>query len=96
MATGCRVPDRTLLFDLPAETARNRGHAASRRSRSSGVDRLDSEEVEFYRRVREGYLELAGNQPGRFRIVHSTGSPTETERQVREVLADLFAQEPIP
>ncbi|MEE8137375.1 MAG: dTMP kinase [Thermoanaerobaculia bacterium] len=94
LATACHVPDRTLLFDLPAETARNRGDSPTRRSRPGGVDRLDTEELEFYRRVREGYLELARCQPGRFRIIRSTGSPSETERQVREVLQELFAKEP--
>lgn len=93
LATGARSPDRTLLFDLPAETARNRGNSPSRRSTPEGVDRLDSEELDFYRRVREGYLELARHQPDRFRIVRSTGTPAETEQQVRAVLDNLFAKE---
>jgi thymidylate kinase len=84
----------TLLFDLPAETARNRGNSPSRRGTPEGVDRLDAEELDFYQRVREGYLELARHQPERFRIIRSTGSPAETEQQVRAVLAELFTKEP--
>jgi dTMP kinase len=94
LATGSRMPDRTLLFDLPAETARNRGNSPSRRGTPEGVDRLDAEELDFYQRVREGYLELARHQPERFRIIRSTGSPAETEQQVRAVLAELFTKEP--
>ena len=93
LATGSRVPDRTLLFDLPAETARNRGQSSARRSQPGGVDRLDSEELAFYRRVREGYLEIARREPGRIRIIRSTASPAETERQVLEELEDLNALE---
>ena len=44
LATGGRRPDRTLLFDLPAELARQRGHSGSRR-RAGEIDRLDAEEL---------------------------------------------------
>lgn len=92
VATGCRVPDRTLLFDLPAELARERGHSHSRRSRGV-ADRLDREELGFYRRVRERFLERAAEEPARFRIVDSSGAVEETGRQVREALADLLEPE---
>ncbi len=95
LATGSRRPDRTLLFDLPAETARNRGNSPSRRRTPKGVDRLDSEELDFYHRVREGYLELARKHADRFQIIRSTGSPAETEQQVRTALEELLAKEPV-
>ena len=57
LATGGRRPDRTLLFDLPAELARRRGRSGARR-RAGEIDRLDAEELAFYERVRAGYLEL--------------------------------------
>lgn len=91
LATGGRVPDRTLLFDLPPGMARNRGHSAARRGQPNGIDRLDSEELDFYERVREGYLELVRKAPERFRVIRSTGSQEATERLVREALADLLA-----
>ncbi len=91
LATGGRVPDRTLLFDLPAELAFERGQGASRRAEPGGIDRLDAEELEFYRRVRDGYLALAEAAPERFRTVDSSGSRRRTERQVRTVLDDLVA-----
>ncbi|MDP9121890.1 MAG: dTMP kinase [Acidobacteriota bacterium] len=89
LATGCRVPDRTLLFDLPAEEARARGHSPSRRGRGE-VDRLDAEGLDFYRRVRAGFRELAAAEPDRFRIVDSAGDPERTAEQVREALRDLL------
>ncbi len=42
LATGCRVPDLTLLFDLPAELARERGQGQVRQSEPGGVDRLET------------------------------------------------------
>ena len=90
VATANRRPDRTLVFDVPADVARNRGNSQSRRIREGGVDRLDIEVLAFYERVREGYLDLAQKDPGRFRVVSSGGTAEETTRQVRHALCDLL------
>jgi dTMP kinase len=90
LATGRRRPDRTLVFDLPAEEAWRRGHQ-ERRSRGS-ADRIDTETVEFYHRVREGYQELVETEPARFRRVDSRGSRESTWEQVVAALADLFPE----
>jgi dTMP kinase len=91
LATGGRVPDRTLLFDLPAAAARARGHSPSRQERGA-ADRLDAEALDFYERVRRGFLELAAAEP-RFRVVDSSGPSQATEAQVRRALADLLGNE---
>jgi len=83
LATGGRRPDRTLLFDLPAGLAR-------RRRDPQGEDRLDEEQVEFYERVRAGYLALAALEPQRFRLIDSSGARQETAAQVRRALSDLL------
>jgi dTMP kinase len=88
LATGARRPDRTVLFDLPAELARQRGHSGSRR-RAGAVDRLDAEELSFYSRVRDGYLDLARREPERFRIVDSSTPRGVAEEAVRVALEDL-------
>ena len=89
IATSRRSPDRTLLFDLPAEEARARGHSLGRRERGT-ADRLDAEELEFYRRVRRGFLDLAAADPGRFHVVESAGEVGETQARVRSVLRELL------
>lgn len=91
LATGRRRPDRTLLFDLPAGLARERGHSTKRQAKPLGVDRLDREDLAFYERVRAGYLELAQREPERFRVIDSSGARAATESQVRAALADLEA-----
>ncbi len=88
-ATGGRVPDRTLLFDLPAEQARARG-AHPGRDAHPDARRLDEEDLDFYRRAREGFLALARAEPGRIRVIDSSGSKDETMRQVHAALADLL------
>lgn len=93
VATAGRRPDRTLLFDLPAEQARERGHSAARRERGA-ADRLDAEDLSFYQRVRQGFLELAARHPERYRVIDSSGAAAATEGQVRRALADLLAGKP--
>jgi dTMP kinase len=89
LATGGLKPDLTLLFDLPAEIASERGKSPRRQARG-GVDRLDAEELAFYERVRAGFLERAGAEPGRFRIVDSSGTKERTAATVRETLQPLL------
>ncbi len=90
LATGGRRPDRTLLFDLPAEAARARGHSPSRRERGA-ADRLDAEALEFYERVRCGFLEMS-RQDARFHVISSAGAADETQGAVRRALADLVGR----
>ncbi len=95
IATGGRRPDRTLLFDLPAEAARRRGHSAPRR-RAGTADRLDAEEIDFYERVRQGFLRLAAEEPERFRVIDSGGPVEATDAAVRGALADLTELSALP
>jgi len=90
LATGGRVPDHTLLFDLPAAAARARGHSPSRQERGA-ADRLDAEGLEFYERVRRGFLEMAAGDR-RFHVVDSSGPSRATEAQVRRALAGLLEE----
>ncbi len=54
-------PDLTLYFDIDVTTARSRAEAR-------GIDRMDDQPADFYRRVREGYLDLSRREP-RFRVI---------------------------
>jgi dTMP kinase len=63
-ATDQLIPDLTLLLDLPVEVGLSR-----RRQSNSDWNRLDALEVEFHRRVRQGYLDLAREEPGRWTVI---------------------------
>jgi dTMP kinase len=67
---------------------------ARRRNVGAGLDetegRFEKERLEFHRRVRQGYLELASAEPDRFRVVDAAGTPDEVERRITDALADLL------
>ncbi|HBT48050.1 MAG TPA: dTMP kinase [Peptococcaceae bacterium] len=87
LATGGLTPRLTLLLDLPPEEGLRRRRAAERKD---GPDRFEEEDLDFHRRVREGYLELARREPGRIKIINAAASRDEVFRQVREAVEPLL------
>ncbi len=59
-------PDLTLLFDVPPEVA------AQRLALARSADRFESEQVDFFDRVRRAYLDRASEQPQRFVVIDGT------------------------
>ncbi|NNM81628.1 MAG: dTMP kinase [Burkholderiales bacterium] len=76
-------PDRTFLFDLPVEVARER------LMRNESLDRFEQEREDFFLRVRNAYLERAGRFPERFVVLDSSRSPEEISKQIEESIATL-------
>ena len=72
-ATEDLVPDLTLLLDGDS------GKLAQRLADRGNRDRLDSEGLEFHQRVRAGFLRLAEQNPGRFRVIDGE-QPVENVR----------------
>lgn len=67
-AIGEVVPDLTFILDVPAEMS-----MARVRHRASDLpDRMERENIDFYRIVREGYLLLAKSLPERFHLLDGT------------------------
>ncbi len=67
-AVGDIMPSLTVVLDLPAEA----GLARARNRASKQPDRMEQESLDFYQRVREGYLLLARSLPERFLVVDGT------------------------
>lgn len=73
-----RLPDRTLVVDLPVEVAATR--------RSASPDRIEAEGPGFQRTVAAGYRLLAERFPDRIVLVSGEGTPDEVHARV---LSDL-------
>ena len=63
-------PDLTLLFDVPPAVSRAR--LAKAQDEGRALDKFEREAAAFFDRVRGAYLERAGADVRRFRIVDST------------------------
>ena len=80
-ATSDLKPRLTFLLDLPPEEALGR---------VATPDRLERTGLEFFRRVREGYLRLAEAEPERFRVVDATRPVAEVQAAIRSSIPQLF------
>lgn len=90
LATGGLMPDLTLFFDIPVETAVLR---TNKRTNDETVkNRMDNETTEFYSRVRNAYLKIAENEPHRFRIIESGGSIDEVHAKVSKVVTEFLTE----
>jgi dTMP kinase len=84
----CRglVPDLTLCIDIDPVTSLARAHARNRTDQSNVETRLDEQEIDFYRKVREGYRQIAVDEPNRFRMVEGEHTPDEIAAEIWSIV----------
>ena len=81
-AVGNVMPDLTLVIDVPTEVSLARIH-----QRASDVpDRMERENIDFYDKVREGYLVLAKGLPKRFAVIDGTKSEDAIQKSIWAVV----------
>ncbi|MGH7916045.1 MAG: dTMP kinase [Candidatus Binataceae bacterium] len=88
LASAGMCPDFTVVLDCPVETGLERTRARVR----GGVrrpDRFEGEEVEFHRKVRAGFLEIARHEPTRVIVIDAT---QELARVSAEILRQVDAR----
>lgn len=81
LATGGKKPDLTLVFDVDVETSMKRVGKEKDRMESAGID--------FHNRVRNGYLELAKQEPTRIKVLDATKTIEEIHEKVIEIIEKL-------
>lgn len=82
-ATGGLQPDLTLLLDVDVDEGLNRKIKGG-----SEWNRLDAQQVEFHRRVRAGYKEMAKVEPNRWRLINAANDPQTVQRDIRAVVLE--------
>ena len=77
-AIGNVMPNLTVVIDVPTEISLKR-----LKQRASDLpDRMERENVDFYEKVREGYLVLAKGMPERFIVVDGTKSADAIQKKI--------------
>lgn len=84
-AAGGLWPDLTILLTVPEEVARARIGPARDRIEAAGDD--------FHRRVLDGFLEQAAEEPDTWVVLDGSGTPEEVAEEVADVVADALGLE---
>ena len=80
LATEGLMPDLVILLDMDPEQTLARGEISS--------DRFEALDMDFHRRVRAGYLELAAADPDRWEVIDADRSTTEVRDDIAALVAD--------
>ena len=77
-------PDLTIMLDLPIEIG------LARAAERSEKNRFESEQIDFFNRVRQGYLAIAEAEPDRMKVIDATGSIEQVQAQIEKVLIEFY------
>ena len=78
IATGGLKPELTLLFDVDIETSQARV--------GKEKDRMESAGIEFFEKVRKGFLEIAKAEPDRVKVLNSADTIENIHKKVVELV----------
>jgi len=81
-ATGGLLPELTIVLDLPVASATAR--------RSGKNDRLESRDVEYHERVRQGFLAEAARRSDRIAVVDASPPANEVQLSVQRLVGELL------
>lgn len=76
-------PDVTFYFDLPVELGLERAKARGE------LDRIESEQIDFFERVRSAYLDRAASH-ARYCVIDAAQPLENVQHQIQEKLRSLF------
>jgi len=77
-------PDLTLVFDAPIEIGMQRA------KHRGELDRFETEQLAFFERVRQAYLQRAATDLNRYKIIDASQPLTDVQQQLRTELAGLW------
>lgn len=89
-ATGGLRPDLIVYLDIPVEEGLRRKRRAHE-TEDAEWNRLDQESADFHRRVRQGYLRLAKEEPTRWLIVDARQPVEAIQQTIREKVLALLS-----
>jgi dTMP kinase len=83
------TPDLTIILDVPAETGLAR--AAKRRGQEA-PDRFEAENIDFHRRLRDAYRQIATDEPDRCILIDASADVEAIARRVWSVVGSRFME----
>jgi dTMP kinase len=79
----CRglIPDLTIVVDIATEVGLERARARNQNAQDIET-RLDEQAIDFHRKVRDAYLQLASDEQNRVTLLDGAGSEENVEKDV--------------
>lgn len=83
--------DKTFLFDLPAEQGLERAkNRINNLHESEKEDRFEREVLDFHKKVRQGFLDLAKEEKERFLLFDATNNIQDLHKDVLKQMLELL------
>ncbi|MCC1497706.1 dTMP kinase [Alcanivorax sp. 1008] len=86
LVLGGLKPDLTLLFDVPVEVG------LARAGRRGDLDRIEQEDMAFFQRIRDTYLQRAEAEPQRFQVLNAAAPLQQVQEQLLGTLTRCWQQ----
>ena len=84
LATGSIKPDLTFVFDVATDVAQKRVGVEK--------DRMESAGIEFHKKVRQGYLEIAKQEPERVKVIDANNNIERVFEDTKKMLEKFLHQ----
>lgn len=88
LLTGGMKPSITIILDLDPEKGLLRAKKRIEKNRSLKEGRIEQEGFSFHKRVREGYLKLAEEEPDRIKVIGADLPVEEVHKRIIEVVEE--------
>ena len=82
IAVNSILPDLTIVFDVESETAQKR--------LTGEKDRLEAEGIEFHKKLRAGYLDIAKKKPKRVKIANANQGIEQVFNDTIKIIGELL------
>jgi len=76
-------PDATLLFDVPVEVS------VARLANARTPDKFERESSDFFKKIRDAYLQRATENPARFHVINSNQALEAVQANVKDIVLSL-------
>ena len=87
LALGDIYPDLTLILDVPVDTGLQRSKA-----RHSDATRQEKMDISFHERMRQGFLEIARQEPKRCIVIDASHTPEAIHTQIFNAVTERLLQ----
>jgi dTMP kinase len=90
LVLGAFAPDLTLVLDVAVDDGLGRAAAVA-----GTEDRYERMGRDFHRRLRDGFLEIAGREPGRCAVIDAGAGIEEVQAAIRAIVRERLGA-PLP